>query len=194
VDTDNNGVGNNADPDDDNDGVSDGADAFPLDPTESIDTDGDGIGNNSDSDDDGDGISDQQDAFPLINTESTDSNNNGIGDNNEDRAALVASDILTQKMISYAGSVAASFIDDIEDDYAGESDDWTIARGESVNLSIRCDNGGGYYHYSYSVVRGCDRIIPVDIYVPGCPPTAEALLYGILQLKNKIQNTKSIKR
>jgi NADH:ubiquinone oxidoreductase subunit B-like Fe-S oxidoreductase len=45
-----------------------------------------------------------------------------------------------------------------------------------------CANGGGYYHYSYSVVRGCDRIVPVDIYVPGCPPTAEGLLYGILQV------------
>ena len=43
-----------------------------------------------------------------------------------------------------------------------------------------CANGGGYYHYSYAVVRGCDRIVPVDIYVPGCPPTAEALLYGVL--------------
>ena len=57
-----------------------------------------------------------------------------------------------------------------------------------------CANGGGYYHYSYSVVRGCDRVVPVDIYVPGCPPTAEALLYGILMLQKKIRRTGTIER
>ena len=57
-----------------------------------------------------------------------------------------------------------------------------------------CANGGGYYHYSYSVVRGCDRIVPVDIYIPGCPPTAEALLYGILQLQKKIRRVGTIER
>ena len=57
-----------------------------------------------------------------------------------------------------------------------------------------CANGGGYYHYSYAVVRGCDRIVPVDIYVPGCPPTAEALVYGILLLQRKIRRTGTIER
>ncbi|MGF1544724.1 MAG: NuoB/complex I 20 kDa subunit family protein [Parvularculaceae bacterium] len=57
-----------------------------------------------------------------------------------------------------------------------------------------CANGGGYYHYSYAVVRGCDRVVPVDIYVPGCPPTAEALIYGILQLQKKIRREGSIVR
>ncbi|HEY4941756.1 MAG TPA: NADH-quinone oxidoreductase subunit B family protein [Rhizomicrobium sp.] len=57
-----------------------------------------------------------------------------------------------------------------------------------------CANGGGYYHYSYAVVRGCDRVVPVDIYVPGCPPSAEALVYGFMLLQRKIRRCGTIER
>ena len=56
---------------------------------------------------------------------------------------------------------------------------WAISMGS-------CANGGGYYHYASTVVKGCNKIIPIDLYVPGCPPTAESLFFGTLKLQQFI--------
>lgn len=50
-----------------------------------------------------------------------------------------------------------------------------------------CTINGGPYQHSYSVVKGADLIIPVDVHIPGCPPSPEALLYGIIELQKKIR-------
>lgn len=81
IDTDGDGVGDSIDLDDDNDGVADTHDAFPLDASESRDGDGDGIGDNADHDDDNDHVVDSQDAFPFDATESVDTDGDGIGNN-----------------------------------------------------------------------------------------------------------------
>lgn len=82
VDTDNDGLANNVDEDDDNDGVLDSNDAFPLDATETLDTDRDGTGNNADTDDDGDGLTDDaeinvQGTNPLLADSDGDSMSDG---------------------------------------------------------------------------------------------------------------------
>jgi len=64
---------------------------------------------------------------------------------------------------------------------------WVLAMGS-------CANSGGIFHNSYSVLMGADKIVPVDVFIPGCPPRPETLQHGMLQLQELIKKDKPTKR
>lgn len=82
---------------------------------------------------------------------------------------IIVSGTVTNKMSPYFFKLSKSM----------NKPNWVISMGS-------CANGGGYYHHSYATLRGCDKLTQVDLYVPGCPPCAEGLIYGTMQLQSKI--------
>jgi parallel beta-helix repeat protein len=134
-DTDRDGIPDVTDPDDDNDGVNDNEDAFPLDPNETADTDRDGIGNNADTDDDNDGVPDAQDAFPIDSQESLDTDEDGIGNNadtDDDNDGVVDDDdafpLDLQESLDTDGDGIGNNAD-TDDDNDQMPDDWEIEHG-----------------------------------------------------------------
>ena len=150
------GTENELDSDDDNDGVADAADAFPLDPAESADNDFDGMGDNADADDDNDGTPDRLDAFPFDPHETTDTDEDGIGDNADRDDDNDGTADVDDAFPLDASETADSDGDGIGDNADSDPDDATVdTDGDGIADAADSDDDG-------DGVADADDLYPLD--------------------------------
>ena len=146
-DTDRDGTSNDKDPDDDNDGVSDTNDEFPLNPGEQYDTDGDGTGNNKDKDDDNDGVPDTFDDLPLNPNENLDTDKDGIGnmsDTDDDNDGLNDTEEENFKTNPLLSDTDGDGVDDKKDKFPLDNKEWADFDNDKLgdNSDTDDDNDG----------------------------------------------------
>ncbi|MBD3331088.1 PKD domain-containing protein [Candidatus Peregrinibacteria bacterium] len=146
-DTDRDGIPNETDPDDDNDGVNDDEDVFPLDASEQIDTDGDTIGDNRDTDDDNDSVPDKFDDLPLDPNETMDTDKDGLGnvaDKDDDNDGLKDAEEENMKTDPLLFDTDEDGASDKEDPFPLDPEEWADTDNDKIgnNADTDDDNDG----------------------------------------------------